>query len=296
MATGNKKCNAAVPEPSAAGDAVRALIVEHATGALTNKINRKAAKLAEKAAHHVDAMRVGGPSDARDVWTRAEPGRRQPKLSRSNIAQTAIAIADAEGFDAVSMRRIATELNVGTMSLYHYVRTKDELLMVVVDEFLGEVILPPSARLPNDWRAAITIVAQRTRDALRRHPWILDISDDPNFGPNAIRHFDQSWQSLNSLDATLEFKIDVVMTVDEYVFGHCLHERNHFTEGDHHSGMVEYLQQLLGEGEYPAIDALVESEGIDTFFTTMHDHARDYGRFDRNLARLLSGFALALSS
>ena len=129
---------------------------------------------------------------------------------------------------------------------------------------------------------------------MRRHTWILDISDDPNFGPNAIRHFDQSWQSLHALEATLRFKIDIVMTVDEYVFGHCLNERNHFTEGDDPSGMVEYIQQLLGEGTYPAIDAIAEAEGVEMFWTTVHDHARDPGRFDRNLACLLDGFERAL--
>ena len=51
-------------------------------------------------------------------------------------------IADTEGFDAVSMRRIAAELDVGTMTLYHYVRTKDELLSLVVDAVMGEVVVP----------------------------------------------------------------------------------------------------------------------------------------------------------
>ena len=51
-------------------------------------------------------------------------------------------IADAEGFDAVSMRRIAAELDAGTMTLYHYVRTKDELLTLVIDAVMGEVVVP----------------------------------------------------------------------------------------------------------------------------------------------------------
>ena len=81
--------------------------------------------------NRTDPNAVGVAHDAHDVWSRAETPRRRPRLSRTAIAQAAIAVADAEGFDAVSMRRIAVELGVGTMSLYHYVRTKDELLMVV---------------------------------------------------------------------------------------------------------------------------------------------------------------------
>ena len=61
-------------------------------------------------------------------------------------------IADAEGFDALSMRRLAAELDAGTMTLYHYVRTKDELLTLVVDAVMGEVVVPADERLPDDWR------------------------------------------------------------------------------------------------------------------------------------------------
>ena len=91
-------------------------------------------------------------------------------------------IADREGFAAVSMRRIATELDAGTMTLYHYVRTKDELLTLVVDAVMAEVVIPATEPIPTDWRAALTMVAERTRAALERHPWILDIADDPAVG------------------------------------------------------------------------------------------------------------------
>ena len=62
------------------------------------------------------------------MWTRADRGSRKPRFNRDDIAAAAIRIADTEGFEAVSMRRLAAELDAGTMSLYHYVRTKDELL------------------------------------------------------------------------------------------------------------------------------------------------------------------------
>ena len=116
-------------------------------------------------------------------------------------------IADAEGFAAVSMRRIATELDAGTMTLYHYVRTKDELLTLVVDAVMGEVVIPATEPIPTDWRAALTMVAERTRAALERHPWILDITDDPAVGPNSVRHFDQSLQAVASLNLPLTDKL-----------------------------------------------------------------------------------------
>ena len=97
------------------------------------------------------------------------------------------------------MRQIAAELGAGTMTLYHYVRTKDELLALVNDAVMGELIVP-DGELPTDWRAAITLIAHRSRDVLQRHPWTLDIRDDPAPGPNGVRHFDQSMQAVIPLD------------------------------------------------------------------------------------------------
>src|SRR5271156_4306545 len=91
-------------------------------------------------------------------------------LSREKIADAALAIADAEGFASVSMRRVAQELGVGTMSLYYYVKTKDDLIAVMDDALMGEALLPS---VPKDWRRALTEIATRTHDLFLRHPWAL---------------------------------------------------------------------------------------------------------------------------
>jgi len=67
---------------------------------------------------------------------------KKSRLSREKIAIAALAIADSEGFSAVSMRRVAQELNVGTMSLYHYIKTKDDLIAVMDDALMSEALLP----------------------------------------------------------------------------------------------------------------------------------------------------------
>src|SRR6266545_5053429 len=84
------------------------------------------------------------------IWMREEPGSRRAVLSREQIGATALKIADADGFDQLSMRRIARELGAGTMSLYHYVRSKDELLAVMWDTVGGELIVPED-QLSGDW-------------------------------------------------------------------------------------------------------------------------------------------------
>ena len=162
-----------------------------------------------------------------ELWTRTEPAGRQPRFTRDQIAAAAIRIADAEGADALSMRRIAAELDAGTMTLYHYIRTKDELLTLVSDAIMGEIVLPPGrAAARRLARRPSPLIADRTRAVLQRHPWILDITDDPTIGPNGVRHFDQTLQAVSSLDVDLATKLDIVSAVDEYVFGYCLNQRN----------------------------------------------------------------------
>lgn len=272
-------------------EAVKQYVLDKATEKLNAKLNKQADKVAAKSAKHAQSLeRLAEHLETIDVWVRADRASRKPRFSRDDIAAAAIRIADAEGFEAVSMRRLAAELDAGTMTLYHYVRTKDELLTLVVDAFLGEVALPAGQRLPREWRSAITLIARRTRDALRRHPWILDISDDPSIGPNAMRHFDQCLQALASLDVAFDDKLDLIMAVDEYVFGFCLHERNNTKDDVDADEMVGYITALLHEDEYPALSAMVDDIGLKRMWTHIHTHVRGGGRFDRNLARLLAGF------
>src|SRR4029450_12613266 len=88
------------------------------------------------------------------IFARPAPGSRRPAYTRDEIAQTAIAIADAEGFEAVSMRRIAGELGPGTITLYHYVGGKDELVALVSDAIMAEIIVPED-ELPEGWREGL---------------------------------------------------------------------------------------------------------------------------------------------
>ncbi len=225
-----------------------------------------------------------------DLWTRPAPGSRKPRFSRDEIARAALRIADTEGFDALSMRRLAAELDAGTMTLYHYVRTKDELLALVNDAVMGELIVPPD-EMPADWRAAITLIAHRSRDAMRRHPWSLDLRDDPAPGPNAIRHFEQTMQAVMPLDVTLGEKFELTTAVDEYVFGFCLMERANMGDLDAPpDDMVAYVDGLVRSGGHPTLAAITAEHGTHGAFDAMRRQMIDPDRFSRNLARLLDGF------
>src|SRR5262249_60636194 len=122
-------------------------------------------------------------------WGRPQRrGRGQrPSLSREEIVRAAIELADAEGLEALTMRRLATQLRAGAMSLYWYVPTKEDLLDLMLDAAFGEVELPE--RPSGDWRADLHLFAHRMLGVLRRHTWLPSLtSSQPLPGPNALRY------------------------------------------------------------------------------------------------------------
>jgi AcrR family transcriptional regulator len=258
------------------------------------KVVAKADKLTETANRHAESLeRLAERLDSLDLWMRDEPGRRQARFTRAEIAAAAVKVADAEGLEAVTMRRLAAELDAGTMTLYHYLRTKDELLALLTDSMLGEVVVPDDEPIPDDWREALTLLARRSRDALLRHPWALDIASHESIGPNSVRHFDQTLQAVSSLDISLLDRLDIVVAVDEYVFGYCIEHRGgaHVPERDR---MIDYVEELVSGGGYPQLESLVEEIGHEAIWSAMVAHSADTSRFDRNLNRLLDGIEASL--
>jgi AcrR family transcriptional regulator len=127
---------------------------------------------------------TAGPTRLEDA-TMARP--RTPLLSRDRIVTAALALADAEGLDALSTRRLATELSVSGPSLYNHFATKDELLDAVVDTVMGEVDLS-MFDAPDDWRTALRDWARSYRAALAAHPSIVPVlAQGPGRRPNALR-------------------------------------------------------------------------------------------------------------
>ncbi|MFF7992731.1 TetR/AcrR family transcriptional regulator [Kitasatospora xanthocidica] len=119
------------------------------------------------------------------VWARQQREPDQPALSRAAIVREAVVMLDAEGVEALSMRKLAARLNAGATSLYRHVATKDELMELAVDEVFGEMALPP-ADSP-DWRAAATEAAEAFRATALRHPWLSSVLGQAGLaylGPN----------------------------------------------------------------------------------------------------------------
>jgi AcrR family transcriptional regulator len=167
------------------------------------------------------------------------------RLDREKIAATALTIADAEGFASVSMRRVAQELGVGTMSLYHYVKNKAKLIAAMDDALMADVVAPS---LPKQWRDALCTIAKRTRDVYLRHPWALAAMQSAPPGVNAMRHMEQCLQALSGTDMTIAEKLTLLAVIDDFVFGYVLRE----TAGDPNVD-AELAAKELASGEYPRL-------------------------------------------
>jgi AcrR family transcriptional regulator len=197
--------------------------------------------------------------------------KQKSRLSREKIATAALAIADREGFEALSMRRVAHELNAGTMSLYYYVKTKDDLIAAMDDALMAEALLPS---LPEGWQRAMMAIAKRTHAVFIRHPWALAAMLSAPPGINAMRHMEQCLEALAETSMTEKQKITLLAMVDDFVFGHALREAATDATID-----MEFAAAQLATGAFPRLAEIFGGGRIDA--------KKD--RFDLGLRALLAG-------
>lgn len=228
------------------------------------------------------------------IWMRPAPGGRKPRFTREAIAGAALGIADADGFEAVSMRRIAEKLGAGTMTLYHYVRTKSDLVALMDDALMGEILLPED-RLPTQWRRALTAIARRTRDVFRRHPWALLSMQGAVPGPNGARHFEQCLAALSRTSFDRRTKLELLALVDDFVFGHALRAaeaRSTFQKepgAEALAAIRQWASEKYESGAFPHTLALFGSAPGEKILAEVAGIDDEEGRFERGLATLLDG-------
>lgn len=148
------------------------------------------------------------------LWgTRSGP-RRGPKpvLSVKEIVRVAVEVADAGGLEALSMRRVAEQLGISTMSLYTYVPAKGELLDLMLDTVMGEAVGRDETN--EGWREGLVVVARRNWELYHRHPWVLRVSatSRPPLGPNVIAKYDRELRTVDGIGLT-EVEMDSVLTL-----------------------------------------------------------------------------------
>ncbi len=208
----------------------------------------------------------------------------------------AVAIADAEGTDAVSMRRIAKDLQVGVMSLYWHIESKEDLHQLMLEAVQAEI---EAADPSGDWRADLTRYARDTRAAMHRHPWAIDyIGAGPPAGPNDARNGDQLIAALDGLGLDITTTLWILMTVSTYVLGAALREiqeirwhraaeetRSGMTEEEVAEAFAEFDRRIRGSGRYPHLAKLFEAD-VDPDAPETRDE-----RFEFGLSCVLDGIA-----
>ncbi|MEU7944667.1 TetR/AcrR family transcriptional regulator C-terminal domain-containing protein [Micromonospora taraxaci] len=201
------------------------------------------------------------------VWDRPEPPNRLVPLDRERIVAAAIALADEDGLDAVSVRKVAARLGAGPMRLYGYIATKDELFDLMVDEIYSE-ILP--AEQPGDWREALRVLAHGTRQTALRHNWLADLlGGRPALGPNALAVTEATLAALDGL-ADIDTVMRAVETVSAYFTGAIRREvanlraerATGLSKQDWQRASGPHVTRMLATGRFPALARAVH-DGTD---------------------------------
>ena len=145
------------------------------------------------------------------------------RLSRERVLGAAVAFADDRGIESLSMRKLADELGVGAMTLYHYVPNKDELLDGMVDIVFGEIELPST---DEDWRTAMRRRALSTHEVLNHHRWAVGLMESrATPGLASLRLHDAVLGCLRDAGFPIELTVQAYSVLDAYIYGFALQER-----------------------------------------------------------------------
>lgn len=223
------------------------------------------------------------------LWGMSGPGARGPKrgLSLDQVVDAAIAVADEEGFGALSMSRVAERLGFTTMSLYRYVDSKESLLELLTDRAVG---LPPDIPADTSWRPALETWAWAEFRAIRRHRWWLDIPmRRPPVGPNSMAWLETGLTALADIPIPGPLKLQLVMNLSLYVIGRARFLKD--IAGDRED--EEYatvLDRVLDPERFPQLTAALGGQPIGD---EMDWEDVDFGF---SLDRLLDGYASFLDA
>ncbi|MGW2091274.1 TetR/AcrR family transcriptional regulator C-terminal domain-containing protein [Promicromonospora sukumoe] len=243
----------------------------------------------ERAGRPVTVRTTPTPASAPAGTRAAARPPSDPGLSRDELLRAAVEIADTEGLEAVSMRRLAAQLGVGPMSLYRHVANKDELLVEMADRVFGEIDLPKTG--PEGWRARLELAARRQWRLCRRHLWLPRTVSftRPLLAPNMMA---QTEWTLRALDG---FGLDPTVLMREALALHGLvltaalsladeveaEQDSGVTLDRWHAERAARAAVLLRSGRFPRLAAVPV------------DAARDLdAQFEYGLARHLDGFAV----
>jgi AcrR family transcriptional regulator len=224
------------------------------------------------------------------IWFRRARGRRgpEPTLSRDQITKAAVELADAEGLEHVSMRKLASKLDAGATSLYWHVMSKDDLHELMVDEVIGEIPLP---QLSGDWFRDLRAIAIATYETCQAHRWVVLLGIQPGLGPKTRRFGAVALRAFDPLDIDLSTRVNVLAAVNNYIFGFIhreiaweqLRERSGLDDEQWHVRLQAHLEAASEQ------DAGLAAEMAERFTLVSRES------FDFGLECLLEGVAASIA-
>jgi AcrR family transcriptional regulator len=241
------------------------------------------------------------PRVLRQLWGLEQPPSRGPKrgLSLQAIAQAGVRVADADGLDAVSMSRVASDLGFSTMALYRYVDSKDDLLLAMANAAFGLPELP--RRDPRTgWRTRMEDWTHASRAVLMRHTWLLQLPvSEPPLAPNPLAWMEAGLQALSGTRLHEQEKLSVMLLTDVYVRGQTQLALQVQAATDESGSppqqadqrYVRVLSQLVRPQTHPRIMAAMTSGSLE-------DGGDDFGdaEFAFGLKTVLDGIASLITS
>lgn len=235
------------------------------------------------------------------LWgSHTRPGR--SGLTLAAIIQAAIGIADAEGLDAVSMRRVAEQLKVGAMSLYTHVPGKGELTDLMFDTVAGELYtdVEEPSRQPGGWRGALQFIARRNWELFDRHPWLLQLSQArPVMGPHVSRNYEAELRPLEGIGLS-DIEMDDTLTLVLSHVGSTARGRLLQRSAQVQSGQTDLewwvttaplLDAAMAGHHFPVASRVGQAAGAAHQAVTNPDHALAFG-----LERILDGVETLIAS
>jgi AcrR family transcriptional regulator len=179
-------------------------------------------------------------------------------LTRDRVLHGALELADRDGLESLSMRRLGRELGVEAMSLYNHVDDKEDLLDGMADFVVGEIEAPT---IGDDWRAALRGWAISVREMAARHPWAGSlILSRSNPSPARSRYQEAVVGSLRQAGFSVEMAIHAFFTLDSFIYGFAMEERN-LPRGtpEELADLAQIVLRALPAAEYPYLnEAIVE--------------------------------------
>jgi len=246
---------------------------------------------------------TGGGDPRRTIallWGQSGAGRRGPKPRHSveDVVAAAIALADAEGLAALSMRRVAAALGLSPMSLYTYVPSKAELLDLMLDRVAGEAPAPEPQRA--GWRPRLEAIARQGWARAQRHPWVLHVgAQRPPLGPHVLARVEATLHALDGLGLSATEMDQLTSLVSGYVRGAVraaldareVEQQTGITDEQWWAMNTPLLEGLVDPARYPTTVRI--GEAYKSGAMPPPDHERN---FEFGLQRVLDGIAVFIEA